>query len=195
MIAWQPLLLVLTHYQVTHLETSPTHYGLPRDISLFSISVLAMSPVTDNDLSYFLPRCRNRWEEATCPVPREKISPTSLLQWLALIEKHPWYPLFPSGGRSSPGVSKVRKGERGEYLGLQKSVQTHCFSTGISWLSTWENSIRNQVWRGHTTKSPSLSFSQEATPTYLTAVCLNCHYSPSMVELHRLPSSSSPMLH
>lgn len=116
----------------THKETSPTHYGLLGDILL---SVSTKSLVTGNDLSYFLPRCRNRWEEVKCTIPREKIPPTSLLQWLALIARHPWYPHFPLWGRSSSGVSEVRKGEQGEYLGLPKTVQTHCFSSSIRWLS------------------------------------------------------------
>lgn len=146
--------------------------------------------VTDNDLSYFLPRCRNRLEEASCFVPRKKIPPTSFLQWLALIEEHPWYPHFPSGGRSRSVVSKVRNGEQGGYLRLQKVYRPIAFPR-VS--GDRLSSIRNQVWRGPTTKLPGFSFSCETTSTYLKAICLNCPYNPPISELHELPSHLNPL--
>lgn len=62
------------------------------------------------------------------------------------------------------------------------------------YLSTWTNSIRNQVWRGPTTKSPSLSLPHDVTSTHLTAICLNCPCNPPVAEPHELHSCYNPVL-
>lgn len=62
-------------------------------------------------------------------------------------------------------------------------------------LSTWKNSIRNEVWRGPTTESSTLSLSPEVTSTHLTSICLNCPCNPPVAELHKLYSCCSPVLH